>query len=58
MIDDVMDDVIDTMRDPAAKPRLRKCIPFLRSAVECIDARKARGGLMIAAKRLRAALSC
>jgi hypothetical protein len=41
--------VIDDVSDPAARPRLRKCLPFLSEAVEHIDARVARGRLVIAA---------
>ena len=36
------------MRDPAAKPRLRKCLPFLRTAVESLDPRVRPGNLLIA----------
>lgn len=44
-----LSEVIDHVRDPAARPRLRRCLPFLRSAVDRIDTRATSGGLMIAA---------
>lgn len=41
--------VIETVRDAAAKPRLRRCLPHLWSAIEQIDTRKLPGHLVVAA---------
>jgi hypothetical protein len=49
MMIDVIATMIDGVGVPAARPRLRKCLPPLAEAVENIDARATRGRLLIAA---------
>jgi len=47
--------LIEEVHDPAARPRLRECLPFLRSAVESVDVDQAPGTLVIACATPRAA---
>ena len=47
MVIDAIATAIDDVSDPAARPRLKKCLPLLRAALERVDTR--RDGLTVVA---------